>query len=124
MTGIFMYYLNREISGGKVTLGHGSPHPNPPVLKYFPDSVTPPMIRTHLHFILLFSEGQAGEAQEPANTKKWLFVYRGVLGRKALTQVRFNGSKRPTSATTITHKLLTCRLIRRVEIQAATASPL
>jgi hypothetical protein len=62
MTGIFIYYLTREISGGQVALGQVSCHPSPPVLKFFPVSVTPPMLRTHLHFILLFSEGQAGEA--------------------------------------------------------------
>jgi hypothetical protein len=82
MTGIFMYYLTRKISGGQVALGHGSPHPSPPVLKYFPVSVTPPMIRTRLHFILLFSEGQAGEALEPANKKKIAFRISGSVGQK------------------------------------------
>jgi len=52
-----MYYLTREICGGQVALGHGSPHPTPAL-----------SVSLHQCFVLiftliiLFSEGQAGKA--------------------------------------------------------------
>ena len=63
MTAVLMYYLTRQICGGQVALGQGSPRP--PALHFSPVSVIPPVLRTHLQYFCF----QMDERAMPGNLK-------------------------------------------------------